>query len=49
MMIVDLIKIEKQIQMVWLHNNHDYRSYSNRETNSNLVHIEAVVYTFGMH
>ena len=24
-------------------------SYSNRETNSNLVRIAAVVYTFGMH
>ena len=49
MMIVDLIKTENQIQMLWLHNNHYYRSYSNRETNSKLVHIEAVVYTFGMH
>ena len=49
MMIVDLIKIEKRIQMVWLHNNHYYNSYSNREMNSNLVHIEAVVYMFGMH
>ena len=49
MMIVDLIKTEKRIQMLWLHNNHYYRSYSNREMNSNLVPIEAVVYTFGMH
>ena len=49
MAIVDLIKTEKWIQMLWLHNNHYCRSYSNRETNSNLVYIEAVVYTFGMH
>ena len=49
MMIVDLIKIEKPIQMLWLHNNHYCRSYSNRETNSNLVHIEEVINMFGMH
>ena len=49
MMIVDLIKTEKRIQMILLHNNHYCRSYSNRVTNSNLVHIEAVVYMFGMH
>ena len=49
MMIVDLTKTDKRIQMLWLHDNHYCRSYSNRETNSNLVHIEAVVYTFGMH
>ena len=49
MMIVDLIKIEKRIQMV------DFTTFiivdliQIEETNSNLVHIEAVVYTFGMH